>query len=136
MSDAYTEFLASKKLQPQRSGIEPRDLPVAMLPHQKDATAFCLRAGRAGLFLETGLGKTLCEIEWAAQAAQATNGKALILTPLAVAKQFEREAAKFNRSDVRVIRDQSEAKDGINVCNYDRLDKQPSRALFEFGQVA
>lgn len=131
--DAYTEFLASKKLHPQRCGIEPGGLPVAMMPHQKDATAFCLRAGRARLFLETGLGKTLCEIEWAAQAAEATNGKALILTPLAVAKQFEREADKFGRSDVRVIRDQSEVRDGINVCNYDRLDKLD---VNEFGAVA
>ena len=70
----------------------------------------------------TGLGKTFCELEFCRQAAEATNGRALILTPLAVAKQFEREAKKFG-IDARVIRDQSQAKDGINICNYDRIDK-------------
>ena len=44
-----------------------------------------------------------------------------ILTPLAVARQMEREA-HARGYDARVIRDQSEARAGINICNYDRLD--------------
>jgi hypothetical protein len=56
---------------------------------------------------------------------------ALILTPLAVAKQIEREAVRFGY-DARVIRDQSEARAGINICNYDRLDKLDTDA---FGAV-
>lgn len=71
----------------------------------------------------TGLGKTLCELEFAAKALpHIAGGMALILTPLAVARQIEREAHKFGY-DARVIRDQSEARAGINICNYDRLDK-------------
>jgi hypothetical protein len=44
----------------------------------------------------------------------------LLLTPLAVARQIEREGLALNYN-VRVIRSQDEARDGINVCNYDRL---------------
>ena len=39
-----------------------------------------------------------------------------------LAKQIEREATRFGY-EARVIRDQSDAKDGINICNYDRLEK-------------
>lgn len=118
----YEQFLASKTPAFIQSGIDPGAMPAAMKPHQMDATRLAIRRGRSGLFLDTGLGKTFCELEFAAQSARASNGRALILTPLAVAKQIEREAARFGY-DARVIREQSEAKVGINICNYDRMDK-------------
>lgn len=123
MTPEYREFLSRKAPSAIASGLT--DVPTMhakMKPHQCDATAFCLRQGRAGLFLDTGLGKTFCELEFGKYAADATNGYALILTPLAVAKQIEREARRFGY-DARVIRDQSEVREGINICNYDRLDK-------------
>ena len=45
---------------------------------------------------------------------------ALILTPLAVARQIEREGRKFGYP-TKIIRQQSDALPGINICNYDRL---------------
>lgn len=87
---------------------------------QRHCVEFLLAAGAGGLFLDTGLGKTLVQLEYAEHARQVSNGMALILTPLAVAKQIEREGRKFGY-DARVIRDQSEAREGINICNYDRL---------------
>jgi len=93
----------------------------ALFDFQQAATAFCIRQGRAALFLDTGLGKTMCELEFATQGAAATNGCSLILTPLAVAKQIEREATRFG-FNARVVRDASEVKPGINICNYDRID--------------
>ncbi len=132
MTPEYREFLARKAPRAMASGLaKVPPMHDKMKPHQRDVTEFCLRQGRAGLFLDTGLGKTFCELEFAKYAAQVTNGSALILTPLAVAKQIEREAARFGY-DARVIRDQSQAKDGINICNYDRLDKLDTDA---FGAV-
>jgi hypothetical protein len=55
-----------------------------------------LRKGRAALFADTGLGKTRQQLEWGRQCAEASNGHALILTPLAVAHQTVAEAAKFS----------------------------------------
>lgn len=103
-------------------GIEPAPIGDHLAPFQKAAVEFCVRQGRAALFLDTGLGKTRCQLEWCRQSAGATNGWALILTPLAVAWQIEAEGQSLGY-DCRVIRGQSDAGPGINICNYDRLDK-------------
>lgn len=122
----YAAFLASKAPRAEAVGMSPHAMCGKMMDYQVAVTGFCLEQGRAGLFLDTGLGKTICELEFALQAGDATNGRALILTPLAVARQIEREAAKFGYA-AHVIRDQSEARAGINILNYDRLDKiEPS----------
>lgn len=122
MDAEYAAFLAAKAPRVEATGIKPGAMCNGMFDYQQAVTAFCLEQGRDGLFLDTGLGKTVCELEYARQAAEATNGRALIFTPLAVARQIEREAVKFG-FDARVIREQSEARGGINICNYDRLDK-------------
>ena len=118
---SYMEFLASKVPLAVARGISRVPaLSSHLFGFQRHCVEFLLTAGSGGLFLDTGLGKTLVQLEYAEHARQASNGMALILTPLAVAKQIEREAVKFGY-DARVIRDQSEARDGINICNYDRL---------------
>jgi hypothetical protein len=93
-----------------------------LFPFQAHSIAHALTVGAAGLFLDTGLGKTECQLEWCQKALEATNGRALILTPLAVAGQTARRAEKWGY-EARVIRDQSEAGPGINICNYDRLER-------------
>jgi hypothetical protein len=74
------------------------------------------------VFADCGLGKTFVQLVWAENVARKTGGRVLILTPLAVAKQIQREAHRFGYP-ARVIRDQSEVREGISICNYDRLDK-------------
>lgn len=130
---SYADFIASKAPRPRATGLDHiPDLNPALFPHQRDCVEFGLRQGRFGLFLDTGLGKTLCQLEWSKHAAAATNGSALILTPLAVAAQIVREGRQFGY-EVRQITDQSDAGPGINVCNYDRLQLiDPD----EFGAVA
>lgn len=130
--DEYLGFLASKAPAPATVGIDVMpDIGGHLFDYQAACAEFHLRQGRSALFLDTGLGKTIVELEFSHHAAEATNGRALILTPLAVARQFEREAAKFGY-EAKVIRDQSEVEDGISICNYDRLDKIDSSA---FGSV-
>ena len=121
ISPDYAAFLASKAPRPSAVGVEPGPMHEALFDYQRTVTEFCIRQGRAALFLDTGLGKSLCILEWSEQMARASNGYALILTPLAVAKQFEREAMKFGY-EARVVRSDADVKPGINVCNYDRLD--------------
>ena len=98
------------------------ELAEHLFQFQRTVVEFNLRVGTSGLFLDTGLGKTECQLEWCQKAIEATNGRALILTPLAVAGQTKRRADKYGY-EARVIRDQSEAGPGINIINYDRLDK-------------
>lgn len=133
MNSEYAEFLASKALRaPERGLTKIPELSKHLFPFQRHCVEFALRVGSAGIFLDTGLGKTEIELEWSQRALEAVNKPALILTPLAVAGQTQRRAAKYGY-DARVIRDQSEARPGINICNYDRLDRiDPS----QFGVVS
>lgn len=92
----YAEFLAGKRPSPIASGLSRTpELSEHLLPIQAACSEFALRIGRAGIFLATGLGKSLVQLEFSTHAADATNGRALILTPLAVALQFKREADRF-----------------------------------------
>lgn len=117
----YQTFLASKSVSAPMRGLSTVPaLGSHLFRFQQEAVAFGLRAGSWGLFFDTGLGKTRCQLEWAAHTADASNGRALILTPLAVAQQIVREGLACGYQ-VRAIRSQADASDGINVCNYDRL---------------
>jgi hypothetical protein len=130
---AYGAFLESKAIRAPLRGLD-RIPPLAshLFPFQRAAVEFGLRAGSWGLFFDTGLGKTACELEWCKHAAAESNGQALILTPLAVARQIETEGKRWGYN-VRVIREQAEAGPGINICNYDRLDKLDPQS---FGAIA
>jgi hypothetical protein len=123
MKKEYEAFLKSKQVKAYERGLSKvPELAEHLFQFQRTVVEFNLRVGTSGLFLDTGLGKTECQLEWCQKAIEATNGRALILTPLAVAGQTKRRADKYGY-EARVIRDQSEAGPGINIINYDRLDK-------------
>ena len=123
MMDQYASFLKSKAITAHSVGLSRvPDLAPHLFDFQVHAVHHALTVGRAGNFLDTGLGKTECQLEWSRHAMESTNGRGLILTPLAVAAQTKRRADRWGY-DARVIREQSEAGEGINICNYDRLGK-------------
>lgn len=125
MTDPYLAFLASKAVKAPMRGLMPAKMPSIgehLFPFQRACVQHALRVGGAGVFLDTGLGKTLVQLEWCRHAIEQANGRALLLTPLAVARQIEAEGNRFGYP-VRVIREQADAGDGINICNYDRLDR-------------
>ena len=66
MNPEYEVFLAAKAPRAQAVGMEPGPMPEHLFDYQRDCVAFALRQGRAALFLDTGLGKTACMLEWAA----------------------------------------------------------------------
>lgn len=88
------------------------DLSGHLFPHQRDVTSFLLKAGRGAAFLDTGMGKTAVELEYGRQVVEMENKPVLLLAPLAVGKQHEREAARFD-TDAKVIRDPSEINDAL-----------------------
>jgi hypothetical protein len=118
---SYAAFLASKAPRARMTGIEPGPMPAHLFDFQAEVARFMLRAGRAAGFLDTGLGKGRTALECLRQAGEATNGTTLHMVPLAVARQIEAEGRSLGY-DIRVIRSQDDARPGINVCNYDRLD--------------
>lgn len=117
----YMAFIASKVPRAVHRGLSRMPaLSSHLFGFQRHCVEFALSCGPVGMFLDTGLGKTLVQLEYLEHARRATNGKALILTPLAVARQIEREGLKFGYP-VRVVRSQEDAGEGISICNYDRL---------------
>ena len=118
----YRAHIASKQVAAQAVGFSPKSLNPKMKAHQVVADSFALERGAAALFLDTGLGKSLCELEWARQVSEETGKPTLILTPLAVASQMVREGNKFD-IDARQIREPEEVGAGIMVANYERLPK-------------
>lgn len=119
----YQSLLARKAVSFQPTGL--KKIPALhsdMFPHQTACTEFALRTGCAGLFLATGLGKSLCSLEYGRVVMETTNKPVLMLAPLAVAKQHEREAEKFS-IDAKSIREPSEIKGArVYITNYERLD--------------
>lgn len=118
----YRDFLKTKfpDTSPVGFNIEGGQLCPALFPFQRKIVDWALSRGRAALFCDTGLGKTLMQLEWARHVCERTNGRVLVLTPLAVAAQTVREGAKFG---IEVTHCQSGADigPGVNVTNYDRL---------------
>ncbi|MBO29514.1 MAG: helicase [Rhodobacteraceae bacterium] len=119
---AYRDYIASKASQVIPAGMTPRNTSAHAKMHQEIAIEYALSRGKAAMFLDTGLGKSLCELEFARQVVEETGKPVLILTPLAVSGQMIREGQKFG-IDARQIKDQSEVGIGIMVANYERLPK-------------
>src|SRR5258706_7322424 len=95
MNKEYAAFLASKAIRATERGLGlVPELASHLFPFQSHCVDFMLRAGCSGLFLDTGLGKTECQLEWCQKIIEATNRPALILTPLAVAWQTQLRAPK------------------------------------------
>jgi superfamily II DNA or RNA helicase len=127
----YREFIASRGTKIERSGFDHRPINAFAKTHQDAVLRFALDLGKSAAFLDTGLGKSFIELEFARQCAEETGKPSLILTPLAVAGQMVREGHKF-RIDARQIREQSEVGAGVMVANYERLTKLDPTA---FGAV-
>lgn len=126
----YSEFIAAKRVVVPEAGFAVGRSPAIsnrVFPFQRANVEWACRRGRAALFLDTGLGKTIQQLEWARQVAAHTGRSVLILAPLAVSKQTVREGEKFGIA-VKYAADQGEAGAAIVITNYERLDRfDPSK---------
>jgi superfamily II DNA or RNA helicase len=118
----YRDFIATRAVKSEKHGFTPDAHNQHLKAHQTAVVNFALERGKSAGFLDTGLGKSLIELEFAKQCADETRKPSLILTPLAVAGQMVREGKKFG-IDARQIREQSEVGAGVMVANYERLPK-------------
>ena len=120
----YEKFIESKIQVFESVGfdIDREKLNSMLFDFQKDIVRWALKKGRAAIFADCGMGKTAMQLEWANQIYKKEGGKILILAPLAVASQTKREGEKFNIS-VNICESQDDVIDGINITNYEKLDK-------------
>lgn len=119
----YNDFLKSKRITTSASGfdVEASDLNSNLFDWQAAIVKLALKKGKFALFLDTGLGKTLCQLVWADEVCKHTGGNVLILAPLAVSKQTRKEGEKFG-IEVNICRSQADVKSGINITNYEMLE--------------
>ena len=116
---SYQSFLSRKAQLDGDHGFDPTWLPDYLFPFQSELVTWAVRKGRAAIFADCGLGKTLMELVWAQNVATETGKPVLILTPLAVAGQFVSEAEKFGIDLARSHAGEMPAS--IIVTNYERL---------------
>jgi superfamily II DNA or RNA helicase len=119
--ERYHEFIASKGIAAQSHGFRPRH-KWDLFPHQQATLQFACEKGRSAAFLDTGLGKSRVEAAAAAEFVAASGKPSLILTPLAVARQMQRECAAVG-IEACIVRERSDVGTGVNIANYERLPK-------------
>ncbi len=115
----YEAFIDRKRQIGDARGFEPIWLPDFLIDFQTALCDWSIRKGSGALLADCGMGKTPMQLVWAQNVLRHTNRPVLILTPLAVAEQTAREAAKFG-IDAHVSRDGKNVS-GIVITNYERL---------------
>ncbi len=117
--EVYQTFLDSKRMRSSAMGfqIEKDKINPILFDFQKDIVKWAVKKGRCAVFLDTGLGKTFIQLEW----ARLISHKTLIIAPLSVARQTIREAKKIE-IEVNYVKDQSQLKPGINITNYEMVE--------------
>lgn len=116
----YDDFIASKKKIEVPTGHNPGDLNEHLFDFQHAIVTWAVRRGRAAIFADTGLGKTLMQLSWAQEVQRHTGGKVLILAPLAVSEQTIEQGSTFG---IDVSRYAGQTADGIYITNYERIDE-------------
>lgn len=115
----YKEFLENKIISIQESGFPVKDgcLNNKLFDFQKHIVKVACKKGRYAIFADTGLGKTIMQLEWARLVNEYTKKPVLILAPLAVSNQTIKEGQKFGIQVKKYDR-----VSGIQITNYEQLD--------------
>lgn len=117
--NGYHEFLKRKSQSDNRSGFAPTFIPKQAKDFQGAMIEWACSMGRAALFEDCGMGKTLQELAWGQNVVEHTNKSVLNLAPLAVSSQTIREGEKFG-IEVRKVGNPFR---GIVTTNYEQLHK-------------
>lgn len=125
---SYADFLTTKAATAAETGplVDLADVHPMLHDWQAEIVQWAASVGRAALWADTGLGKTLMQIEWARHVVG--DGTALIIAPLAVCHQTIREAAKIG-VHVNYVRDGAGLTPGIYITNYETVEHFDSGEL-------
>lgn len=123
----YREFLEQKIDVAPLSGLEvdESELNPVLKPHQRVSVLWALRGGRRALFARFGLGKTVMQLEWCRLVQKHAGGKALIVLPLNVKREFVDDAENLLKMPPPVyVRNMAEVEAAgapILMTNYERV---------------
>ena len=118
--DDYGDFLKDKKLVFKNEGrkISLSGINPVLFPFQRALVKWACGKGRACIFADCGLGKTVMQLEW----ARIMGSKSLIVAPLAVTAQTIKEADRLLNMKIEYITEPSAIdRPGIWITNYERL---------------
>lgn len=118
----YNDFVRGKKDIKRYEGISIKIDNPGLFPFQQYIAEWALEKGRSAIFADTGLGKTRMQLAWANEICKKTSGDVLIFAPLCVAHQTVTEGKNIG-VDVHYCRSQEAIKTGINITNYEMLDR-------------
>lgn len=120
----YQEFLKSKVFEGTNNGfhIDANKIHPKLFDFQRDIVQWAIKKGKAAIFADVGLGKTIMMCEWSRQIDKHT----LIVAPLSVAQQTVAEAKKLLDMDIQYVRSQKQID--FDTCkyyitNYEMVDK-------------
>lgn len=121
----YNTFIAEKTSSANATDgimVDVNSLNDNLYQFQKDIVRWALAKGRAAIFADCGLGKTVMQLEWADRIVRERGGSVLILAPLAVSSQTVKEGEKFG---IRVTQceNSEDLTEGINITNYEKLER-------------
>ncbi len=118
----YEDFVRNKRRVEVATGHTPSELNEHLFDFQHAIVSWAVRRGRAAIFADTGLGKTLMQLSWADEVATHTNGIVVVLAPLAVSEQTIEQGATFGIEVKRVPAGESPNAPGIWITNYERIN--------------
>lgn len=118
----YTSFLERKHVRHGIFGftVEDAELSAALFDFQRYIVKWAIRKGRAAVFAECGLGKTLMQLQCGDCCATKSLLPSLIVAPLAVVDQTCLEAKRFGFD---VGKWAGTPVFPITIVNYDRVDE-------------
>lgn len=125
--DLYQEFIQLKALSFEPTGfakdlVDSLKFNPILKGHQLAVVKWALRRGRAAGFLDTGLGKGMTQLEIGHWVSQITGNRFLIVTPLAVVDEFQKDADKMGISIITDREFMFDGRTGIYVINYEMID--------------
>lgn len=126
-STRYADFLAKKQATASRHGrdVKAADVHPRLHPWQARIVVWAVGTGCAAIWADTGLGKTLMQLEW----ARLSGATALVVAPLAVCAQTVREAASIG-IDANYVRSSRDITGpGVWITNYEMVHHFDSTQL-------
>ena len=112
----YTDFISAKRRSFSGNAVPYQCRGSHLYGFQTELVAKALERGRSAIFADCGLGKTLMELDWATNIP----GRVLLLAPIAVSYQIEREAVRFGY-DAKV--GDGTGSEHIVLTNYEKLHR-------------
>ena len=118
----YEEFVKNKRRIEVATGHAPSELNEHLFDFQHTIVSWAVRRGRAAIFADTGLGKTLMQLSWADEVQSHTNGIVVVLAPLAVSEQTIEQGRTFGIEVKRIPAGETPTEPGIWITNYERIN--------------